>query len=410
MSIQALASIAVVMIGLILGGVDPGFAEKEDKEMIVARGNNLFAVELYAQLATQETANIFFSPYSIFTALSMTYAGARNVTEEQIAGVLHLELGQQPPHQAIGTWMTALNISPDAQESYQLYTANAFWGQQDYKFLCEFLELLTTYYGAQLTTLDFANNPQEAGQTINLWVEQHTQGKITDLIDPQTLDQSTTLVLTNAIYFKGQWVFPFDPQNTKEVLFSLISGDKVEVPMMYQTLQVDYFEDDTIQVLELPYGHDERETPISMVLFLPKEPAQLTDLEAKFSAEYLQETLAKLHEQTVMVGIPKFTVSGKFSLPEVLAALGMNDAFSPQRADFSGMTGKKELYISDVLHKVFIEVNEEGSEAAGATAVTMSRGLMRHPVFQADHPFLMLIRDTRTQGMLFLGRVMDPRG
>ena len=406
MDMQELGWLAMMIIGLGLYSVQPAFASdgKVDKDAVV-RGNNAFALDLYAQLQT-EPGNLFFSPYSIVTALTMTYAGARGATEQQMAQVLHLDLGQQRVHQAVQAWLYELTASSSDQQGYQIYLANALWGKKGYSFLKEFLDLTQTYYGAGLTELDFVAAAEEARKTINAWVQEQTQGKITELLKPGQLDASTVLVLTNAIYFKGKWALPFEKEKTVDAPFTLSNGDKIAAPMMSQTATVKYFADEMVQILELPYASAQ----LSMLVFLPTDRAQFSALEKGFSVQYLEQQLAKLREQKVMIGLPRFAITSYFSLPGVLKTLGMRDAFSASTADFSGMNGKQDLYISEVLHKAFVDVNEEGTEAAAATAVTMSRGMVRLPTFLADHPFIFLIQDNRTGGILFCGRVMDPRG
>jgi serpin B len=405
MEIQELRWIVMLIIGLGLCSVQPAFASGGNTEKdAVVRGNNAFALDLYGQVKT-ESGNLFFCPYSILTALTMTYAGARHNTEQQMAQVLHLDLGQQRLHQAVQAWLNDLSPGSGSQQGYQLYLANALWGQKGYGFLNEFLELIRTSYGAGLTELDFLTSVEEARKTINAWVKEQTQGKIGDLIKPGKLTKSTLLVLTNAIYFKGKWALPFDEEKTHDAPFTLITGDKILVPMMSQKALVNYFEDDTVQILELPYEGAQ----LSMILFLPNDLAQFPALETVFSVKYIDQQVSKLRAQKVMVGIPRFKITSEFSLPATLKAMGMTDAFSSPPADFSGMAGKQDLYISEVLHKAFVDVNEEGTEAAAATEVTMSRGMVQLPSFQADHPFLFLIRDSRSQSILFLGRVMNPR-
>jgi len=406
MRIQKLRWVVMLVISLGLYSGQPCFAsDRNTDKNVVVQGNNVFAFDIYAQLKS-EPGNLFFCPYSIWTALTMTYAGARNNTEHQMAQMLHLNLDQPRLHQVVQSWFNDLTSSADSQQGYQLHIANALWGQKGYGFLHDFLDLTRKYYGAGLRELDFSASPENARKTINSWVEEQTQRKITELIKPKKLDQSTTLVLTNAIYFKGKWALPFDEEKTVDVPFTLISGDKIDVLMMHQTAVANYFEDDDVQILEFPYEG----TQLSMILFLPKVLSQFTALESAFSGQYVEQQTAKLHEQKIMVRIPRFTITSEFSLPEVLKALGMTDAFSLPPADFSGMTGKQDLYISEILHKAFVDVNEEGTEASAASAVVMSRGMVRLPIFQADHPFLFSIRDNRSHSILFFGRVMDPRG
>jgi serine protease inhibitor len=406
MKIQKLLWVVMLTIGLGLCTGQPGIASDSspDNDSVI-QGNNAFAFDLYAQLTT-EPGNLFVCPYSIWTALTMTYAGARNNTEHQMAQVLHLDVEQQHLHQAVQTWLNELNSSSNNQQGYQLHIANALWGQKGYGFLQDFLELTQKYYGAGLREVDFVRSVEDARKTINSWVEEQTQRKIRELIKPGILDASTTLVLTNAIYFKGNWALPFDEEKTVDAPFTLISGDTIEVPTMHQTVAANYFEDDTVQILELPYEGGQ----LSMILFLPNDLSQFPAFESAFSVKYIEQQLAKLRNQKVMVGIPRFSTISEFSLPEVLKAMGMIDAFSLPSADFSGMTGTRDLYISEVLHKAFVDVNEKGTEASAASAVAMSRGMGQSPIFQADHPFLFLIRHNPSRSILFLGRVMDPRG
>jgi len=405
MGIQELGWIAGLIIALGLSAAHPAFASDENPDKAtVVQGNNAFALDLYARLQSKP-GNLFFCPYSIRAALTMTSAGASGATAKQMAQVLRLNLEPQRVHQALQTWLNELNMGSGGPQGYQLQIANALWGQAGYGFRNEFLELTQTYYGAGLREVDFTNAVEEARKTMNSWVAQQTQGKITELFKPGILSPASTLVLTNATYFKGKWALPFDQEKTEGTPFTLISGEQVEVPMMRQTAVLNYFEDNDVQMLELPYAGAQ----LSMLLFLPRKIEQLSALEAAFSEAYLQQLAAQLREQKVMAGVPRFTLKAEFSLPEVLKAMGMTDAFTLPPADFSGMTGKQNLCISEVLHHAFVDVNEEGTEAAAATSVTMARGFARLPSFQADHPFLFVIRDTRSHGILFLGRVMDPR-
>lgn len=382
----------------------------QNEKIAVARANNAFAADVYRQLKPTPD-NLVFSPYSLFTALSMTYAGAKQSTETQMAEVLHFPFEAPQIHEALNAWGQTLQTSDeDAQKGYQLYHANALWTQEGQQLLTEFTDLLRTYYNATLTTLDFKNTPQQAADAINAWVNQHTQGKISELLHPQNISQNILLILTNAIYFKGAWQFPFDKEKTQEAAFTLIDGKQVNVPMMQQTASVLYGEDHLVQVLELPYVHPESATPLAMRILLPKDPTTFPECEAALSAEYIESLFAPLQPRKVAISLPRFHVQGTFSLPEALRALGMTDAFSLPPADFSGITHSQNLYISEVLHKVILEVNEEGAEAAGASAVIMARGLSQPLVFQVDHPFWIMICDNTTGGILFWGRIMDPRG
>ena len=393
--------------------------EKMNKQLIVT-GNNKFALELYAKLRSKE-GNLFFSPYSISTALAMTHAGARGQTETQMAGGLHFPVITKP-----GTELSS-KLIPDRQKfasvfgkiikdlnnrgkkgGYELRVANALWGQEGYEFLEEFLELIKTNYGGRLNEVDFVRAVETARKTINTWVEKKTNDKIKNLIQKGVLDSMTRLVLTNAIYFKGNWARQFKEDRTKEAPFTLANGRKVDVAMMNQTGQFNYMETESFQGLELPYVDDE----LSMIILLPKEFDGLDEFEKTLTAENLSKWMDQLHNREVRVSVPKFKMTSQFSLVSVLESMGMTDAFSANAADFSGMNGKRDLFISAVIHKAYVDVNEEGTEAAAATAVTMkltSVGPTRIPVFQADHPFLFIIRDNHSGSILFIGRVMNPK-
>jgi len=292
--------------------------------------------------------------------------------------------------------------------TYELRVANALWGQQDFEFLPSFTKLVENQYGGHLERVNFVQAAEKARRTINTWVERQTNGKIKDLIGPGLLDSMTRLVLTNAIYFKGTWASQFKKSETQDEPFTLRDGGKVQVPMMNQQARFGYGETDTLQVLEMPYVGQE----LSMVVLLPKEPAGIGALEKALTAENVSKWLSGVHKQEVIVAVPRFKMTHKFSLGAVLQAMGITDAFS-RGADFSGMTGRRDLFISAVVHQAYVDVNEEGTEAAAATGVAMTLTAMapgKVPVFRADHPFLFLIRDIRSGSILFLGRTMNPKG
>ena len=367
----------------------------------LVEGNNAFALDLYAKLKKRE-GNLFFSPYSISTALAMTYAGARGSTEKQMADVLHFELDRERLHPAFRGLIDRLNAQ-GKEGAYQLSVANALWGQKGYGFLKKFLDLTEANYGAGLKEVDFVKAAEAVRKTINAWVEKQTQEKIKNLIKRGILDADTCLVLTNAIYFKGNWASRFNNRYTKDSPFTIAPGKRVEVPMMFRSGKFKFLEQDTFYMLELPYVDDE----LSMVVLLPKEIDGLGELQNSLSTGNLKAWLRNLRKQEVRVYLPRFKTTSEFMLAEVLKFMGMTDAFSG-RADFSGMTGRKGLSISAVIHKAFVEVNEEGTEAAAATAVVMKRGGPRGRVFRADHPFIFLIRDNRSGSILFLGRLLNP--
>jgi serine protease inhibitor len=373
----------------------------------VVEGNNVFAVALYGRLRNQ-SGNLFFSPESISTALAMAYAGARGGTASEMAKTLHFTLPPEKLHPAMGALLSDLNA---AHEGYQLSVANALWAQQGYTFLDDFLNLLKTNYGAGLNQVNFKGATEAARLTINQWVEQKTQDKIKDLLQPGALRSDTRLVLTNAIYFKGDWETQFDKAQTKNEDFHLSPAQTTTAPLMHREGRFSYFDGGTFQVLEIPYKSKE----LSMIVFLPKDPGGVPALEQSLTDSNLQQWLGQLGSVSkVIVTMPKFKMTQQFELGSTLSAMGMPQAFSSS-ADFAGMTGHRDFAISEVIHKAYVDVNEEGTEAAAATAVTMRALAMPAPqapppVFRADHPFVFMIRDDRSASILFMGRMADPRG
>ena len=366
-------------------------------------GNSDFAFDLYGKLKDKEpNSNLFFSPYSISTALAIVYAGAHGETEKQMETALHFTLPNQNLYSAFGALQKQL-IQEDNSRGYRLLLANALWLQKGEPVLEEFLNLTKNYYGAGITLLDFVNETEKSRQTINSWVEEKTKEKIKELIPPNGVNPETVLVLTNAIYFKGEWKNKFEKQFTKRTDFHISAKDKVEVDMMLTENMYKGYQDKKIQIVELPYKNDE----ISMVVILPREIEGITELEKTLTAENLNSLLSKMRTGQIEVYLPKFKMAwGTFSLNKALIDLGMPDAFDKKKANFSGINGKGGIWISNVFHKAFIEVNEEGTEAAAGTAVVLTKGLYMD--FRADHPFIFIIKDNRTGSILFMGRVMKP--
>ncbi len=382
-------------------------SEKTDKDSVV-EGNHQFAFDLYSQVAEGD-GNLFFSPFSISTALAMTYAGARGNTGAQMAQTLHFSLSQERLHPGYSVLMQELQAEP-AQSGFELSVANALWGQSGYEFHKEFIDITRDHYDAGFKEADFVKNTEQARGTINRWVEEKTRDKIKELIKPGILTDLTRLVLTNAIYFKGKWMAQFNEERTRPEPFELMSGEKIEVPVMSQTREFNYSENETAQVLEMPYEGNK----LSMVVLLPKGKKSLKELEGLLKTENFNHWVSALQKQEVIVSLPKFKMTSEFFLNEALKALGMTDAFDAASADFSGMAPDPVgLYISHVVHKAFVDVNEEGTEAAAATAVVMQKVMAAlpkpKPVFRADHPFIFIIRDKSSDSILFIGRVMDPR-
>jgi len=399
---------------------EPKQAGPDPDTKLVAEGNNQFALQLYQKLQ-DDKGNLFFSPYSISTTMAMACAGARGNTQEQMAQALCLPVSkeiveklnanktpmtQEQIAQVFGKMIQDLNARGGG-DKYELRVANALWGQRDYKFLPPFVGLVEKQYGGALQNVDFVAAAEPARQMINTWVARQTNDKIKDLIGPGVLSAMTRLVLTNAIYFKGNWASQFEKDLTRDQPFTLLDGTKAQVPMMNQQSRFGYGQTDTLQSLEMPYKGEE----LSMVVLLPKKMDGIKGLEQNLTAESLAKWLSNLRRREVIVSVPKFKMTSRFSLAQVLQSMGMTDAFT-ERADFSGMTGNRDLFISAVIHQAYVDVNEEGTEAAAATGAVMrvtSIGPDTTPVFRADHPFLFLIRDKATGSILFLGRVMNPQ-
>jgi serpin B len=380
------------------------FLKKKDRPSLVTavQGNNKFALELYQKLRRTE-GNLFFSPYSISTALAMTYAGAREDTQTQMAQVLHLSLEQKQLHPVFAELGEELHEASRLGQ-VRLKIANALWPRKGYPFLKEFLTLVKKFYGVKITPVDFADE-KAARQTINSWVEEKTENKIKDLISENALDSTTRLVLVNAIYFKGAWANEFDPSLTSQGPFLTEPDVQVQVPMMTRKHNFEYAESEGLQVLELPYAGNR----LSMFVLLPGEIDGLAKLEDSLSLENVDKWIKDLHVAEVDVSLPKFELSFPFQLNDALISMGMTNAFTKQ-ADFSGMDGSRELFIGAALHKAFVEVNEQGTEAAAATAVIMqTKAVAFSPIiFHADHPFIFLILDKKTNSILFIGRVANP--
>ena len=382
----------------------------------LVRGNNAFAFELYRVLNDGE-GNLFYSPFSISQALAMTSAGARGETQRQMADTLHYRLPQSSLHPAFNVLDRTLasrgqapggtpNNDGETGQYFRLNIANAVWGQEGFQFLPDFLDVLAENYGAGMMVSDFACAPDEARVRINDWVAEETEGKIKDLLPPGALDRSTRLVLTNAIYFNASWHWPFSRSNTRVRPFHLAGGGTVDVPMMTETYRdYGYARGDGYQVVDVPYSWGE----MSMTILLPDQGTTLEALEGSLDSDLLDQIVDGIETDYVTLTIPLFEFESEFNLGDTLAGMGMPDAFD-DRADFSGMTGSKDLGISRVVHKAYVSVDEMGTEAAAATGVvTAASGPSKEPIaVTVDRPFIFLIRDIGTGTVLFLGRVSNP--
>ena len=396
--------VLTVLIPL-LYGIIPSTYANDNLETIV-NSNNAFALDLYANLKNEKKGNLFFSPYSISTALAMAYAGARGNTAKQMAQVLHFTLTPKQLHPAFARLKNQLNTTQE-KSNLTLNIANAIWLEQTYPFVQEFITLLKQHYQAEPNAVDFKTAYDTVRKTINTWVEQQTNNKIKNLIKPDTLDQLTRLVLVNAIYFKGDWDAPFEENYTKDDIFWVTPRKEVKTPMMTQTKEFNYLETQEAQLIELSYtNHD-----LSMIILLPKDKNGLTQLENSLSHKNLNTWLARLRSQEVKVYLPKFKTTSELNLGKTLSLMGMPDAFNNSSADFSGITPSKDIFISALLHKAFVEVNEEGTEAAAATGFIAKITSIGEPppIFKADHPFIFIIRDNHSGSILFLGRMINPQ-
>jgi serpin B len=389
----------------------PDLAPSDMPDLVA--GNSAFAFDLYRALSA-EAGNLFYSPYSISLALAMTYGGARGETERQMADTLHFDLSQDRLHSAFNGLDLELagrgeGAEGTDEEGFRLNIVNALWGQEDFEFLPEFLDLVAENYGAGLKLLDFVNAAEDSRIVINDWVSEQTEGKIEDLIPEGVIDTLTRLVLTNAIFFNAAWLYPFSVIETTDGAFHLLDGGEVTVPMMRRTARFGLAKGDGYQALELPYDGGE----LSMVILLP-DTGQFEGFEGSMDADLVRTITEDLVPTRLALTMPKFEFDSAFGLRDTLGAMGMPVAFisssgpcTSETADFSGMTGSCELFVKEVVHKAFVSVDEAGTEAAAATAVVIGIESLP-PSVTIDRPFVFLIRDIETGAILFVGRVEDP--
>lgn len=385
---------------------NPQASTKQVSDLV--EGNSEFAFILLKKLSTND-CNVFFSPYSISSALAMTYAGAKGNTEIQMGDVLRFDPAGQAVHPVFNWLDLQLNkrdqiSSPYEGEGFELGIANAVWGQKGYSFLQDYLDTLALNYGSGLWLIDFVGNPEGSRIAINDWVSNETEGKIENIVSPGAIDIDTRLVLTNAIYFKAPWLKPFDETETVDEPFTTLAGSSVNVPMMRQVETFPYVRFDIGQAIELLYNGEQ----VSMVLIVPDE-GQYKTFEAGLDFERYEEIVDTLADKRVSLGMPRFAIWYEVALPGHINNLGMTDAFIPGTADFSGMNGGFDLFISDVLHKAFITVNEQGTQAAAATAVVIAPTMTPDTPIELtiDRPFIFIIRDIPTGSILFVGRVIS---
>ncbi len=400
---QFLCIVAVVILSVLWSCISWA-TDAGSRQEAAANAINAFGLELYQKLKHQDT-NLFFSPYSISVALSMTCAGARGQTRDQIAQALHTKSDRECLAADFGSLNRDLADSILKGEGV-LNLANGLWLQKGYDFNSEYLKLMENIYGAHPSELDFKGDPKSAVEEINKWVSRQTRDKIRELITEGAIDPLTRLVLTNAIYFKGKWDSEFEKKLTKDAPFTSLDSKKTSIPMMHRMGVFGYLTGDGFQALEMAY----KEGHLSMFVLLPANGVTLKDFEERLNPDEVSQWLREIKETEVDVYFPKFKKNTPvYPLDSILKTIGMTDAFSKE-ADFSGMSTTKGLHVSAVVHKAFVDVNEEGTEAAAATGIAV-RSLSinpQKPVFRADRPFVFFIRHNPTNTILFLGRFTKP--
>ncbi|XP_067272894.1 leukocyte elastase inhibitor-like [Pseudorasbora parva] len=377
----------------------------------LSRANSLFALDLYRALsASNAEGNMFFSPLSVSAALAMVYLGARGDTAKEMEKVLSFS-SVSDVHSHFESLTSSIN-SPSA--SYILKLANRLYGEKTFSFLPEYLESTLKLYHAELQPVDFTGAAEDSRKLINTWVEEQTENKIKDLLQPGVVTEMTRLVLVNAIYLKGDWMDKFNARDTQEMPFKINQNKSRPVEMMYheQTFPIRSIPEHDLQVLELPYKHKQ----LSMLILLPNETQDGSDPLLKLESELTLDNLLDWTKRDEMstrmkVYLPKFKVEFESSLSDTLYRMGMSSVFEESKANLTGMSSQDGLFISEMIHKAFVNVNEEGTEAAAATAVCFVECYRSRPkcqIFRADHPFIFFVRHNPTNSILFLGRFRGP--
>lgn len=375
----------------------------------VVKNNNQFAFDLHAVLA-REPGNLFYSPYSIASAFGMVYAGARGVTADEIAKTLHFPVDEKRLHPMFASLREKIHAQQG--KGCEIANANGLWVQKGYSLQPSFLQTAKSSYDAEAREVEFEADAASARQAVNDWVSERTRGKIKEILDPADLDAKTRLVLANAIYFKGDWVNSFPPKGTRKDRFYRKPGDFVEVSMMGQLAMFPYLETDSYQAVKLPYAGKH----LSMCIFLPGRADGLPEFTKTMTNDKLSELLGKMARTEINVFLPRFKTRFRTDLKEPLKNMGMRQAFDSGKADFTGISARsiQKLQIAKVIHEAVVEVNETGTEAAGASVIEESKsapGMATPrvpPTFRADRPFLFVIRHDATGIILFVGRVADP--
>ncbi|HQI70093.1 MAG TPA: serpin family protein [Bacteroidales bacterium] len=370
----------------------------------ITENNNRFAFDLYKNIGAKPE-NMLYSPYSISSALAMTYTGARGNTEKQMGAVMHFSPNSLDFNNQNNARLKEINALNDGS-TLNTYTANSIWAQKDFKFKESFIGALKDSYLSSLHTVDFIKETEQSRLLINKWVETETKEKIKDLIQPGLIDYLTRMVLVNAIYFKADWETAFDETLTKKMTFYPDETTQVPCDFMFAERDFGFYEQENgLKAIEIPYSKGK----MSMLVILPKDKNGIFGITKETGPDWYNMINTSLVKKKVKLWLPKFKTTSEFELSEVLQQMGMKEAFS-DNADFSGMTGKKDLKISKVIHKAFVEVNESGTEAAAASAVVMRVKSMpaNQPEFRADHPFLFIIKENTQNRILFIGNIFNP--
>jgi len=385
---------------LIPRDMDPQISSEE--LALLSEGTTSFAMGLYQALTPAE-ANFCFSPFSISCAMTMCLSGAEGETESQMRETMCIQLPEATLHQAMNRLSLDLQAHSEAESTFTLHMANAIWGQTGHDFLPGFLEVLARSYGSGLQVVDFTADPESCRLEINSWADRQTEGRIPDLIPSDALTTATRLVLTNAVYFKAQWLFPFDEYMTMDRPFFLASGDQIRVPTMTISEHFRTARGQGYAAVEMKY----RGGRIRMLVIVPDE-GFFNEIEQSMSSEFLASVISGLRDESLHLYLPRFSTESSFMLEEALSDMGMPSAFG-MTADFSGMDGQRSLYISSVIHQTFVSVDEAGTEAAAATAVIMEKMNGESSMdFMVDRPFIFVVMDGTTGTILFMGRIMNP--
>lgn len=381
----------------------------------VANGNTAFGADLYSELRMERDGNIFISPASISTAFGLAYAGARGEAAAEISEVLYFDPRQEAFHPAMGSLAQDLQVYDEGQT---LRINNAVWLDTSLIVEADWLALTRDQYGAEETRTDFSSAPEAARNQINRWVEDKTEDRIKDLLAPSHVDETTRAVLVNTIYMKADWASPFAAQATQEEPFYLLSGEAPDTTMMHQTGSFQHIEANNFKAVQLPYKGNE----LSLIILLPDTQKGIADLESRLSADTLNKWMTSLEEAgsvRIDLKLPKLKLKDKYELAETLQRLGLIAPFAGDPFHFAGMVDPEKqpgggVSIDKVVHQTFLEVDEKGTEAAAATAITMRKTATITPTetpiaFHADHPFLLILKHNETGTVLFLGRIADPR-